>query len=64
MSGEQRCSLRPRGPGSAHLGGVGGQHVQLVHGQAQLAQIDVEVDHHVPRHWRAEHFLQETEESH
>lgn len=40
------------------LGGVGREHVKLVHRQAQFAQVDVEVDHHVPRHGRREHFLE------
>lgn len=31
--------------------------MELVDGQTQFAQVDVEVDHHVPRHGRREHFL-------
>lgn len=41
-----------------NLGGVGGEHVELVHRQAQFAQVDVEVDHHVAGHGRREHFLE------
>lgn len=40
------------------LGSVGWEHVKLIHRQAQLAQVDVEVDHHIPRHRRREHFLE------
>lgn len=42
---------------SSNLCGVGGQHVKLVYRQAQFAQVDVEIHHHVPRHRRREHFL-------
>lgn len=40
-----------------NLGGVGGEHVKLVHRQTQFAQVDVEVHHHVAGHGRREHFL-------
>ena len=39
------------------LGGVRLQHMELVHGQTQLAEVDVEVHHDVPWHRRGEHFL-------
>lgn len=39
------------------LGCVWLEHMELVHGQTQLAEVDVEVHHDVPWHRRREHFL-------
>lgn len=47
------------GVASSDLGGVGRQHMKLVHHQAQFAQVDVKVDHHVSRHGWREHLLLE-----
>lgn len=55
------AAARPEATLHPHLGGVGRQHVELVDSQTQLAQVDVEVDHHISRHGRREHFLTETE---
>lgn len=42
-----------------YLGGVWLEAMQLVHSQAQLAEVDVEVHHHVSRQRGCEHFLGE-----
>lgn len=41
----------------AHLGGIGLQGVQLVHGEAELVEVDVDVDQEVRRQGGGEHPL-------
>lgn len=36
-----------RWAGPAHLGGIGLQGVQLVHSEAELVEVDVDVDQHI-----------------
>lgn len=50
-------SFTPIGKKRLYLGGVWLEHVKLVHDQAELAEVDVEVHQHISRHGGSEHFL-------
>lgn len=45
------------GQGPAHLGRVGLQGVQLVHSEAELVEVDVDIDQHVGGQGRGKHPL-------